>query len=375
ILTTNEGPEMIFLGSELRAATPDYKPGHVFILDKNGDSIAGWSYTNPAHRVILTRTDVEARMPAPVVGDVNGDGLPEIFLAGHHTVYGWNANGDALANFPITCDSLETTLIAPLLADIDGDDDIEIIVASNDENAGGIYAFHIDSGLPVTGWPLRIGPVEATPSIDDLDFDGKSELIAAAGPSVHVFNTPGNASRIIWGKYRLNTLNNAVYSQPCAYSATPMILNTEETWYNDRRLNSDLVIEPGGKLTLKGTVYMPLEAKIIVEAGDDITGGGALIIDGGKITTDCPGLWKGIEVWGVPKRPQSDVDTSNHLVQGQVRLLHGGAILNAVTAILASKSAENPNEEHPYGYAGGIVTADSAWFVNNQTAVHFDPYT
>ncbi len=226
----------------------------------------------------------------------------------------------------------------------------------------------------MTGWPLRIGKVEATPCIDDIDFDGKSELIAAAGPTVHVFNTPGKATRILWGKFRLNTYNNAVYSIPCTYSSTPVTITGDVTWYNNKTLTSGIVIEPGGKLTVKGQISMPLQAKIIVKAGNPTTGGGQLIIDGGKFTTECNGLWKGIEVWGDPTLSQTAVTSTGALIQGHASVIHGGTVMNAEIGILASARSSEQNDEDPYGFSGGIVSADSAFFINNSIAVQFDPY-
>jgi hypothetical protein len=137
---TNNTPEMVFVGSELRQNNLMHSVGHVFILDANGQTIPNWSYNQSGHTVRISNEPGEgARMGPPVVGDVNDDGEPEIFLAGDSAIYGWSRNGGALDHFPIFVEDLETRFIAPLLADVDGDGDIEIVVASNSEK-GGIYA-------------------------------------------------------------------------------------------------------------------------------------------------------------------------------------------------------------------------------------------
>ncbi len=94
-----------------------------------------------------------------------------------------------------------------------------------------------------------------------------------------------------------------------------------------------------------------------------------MIIDGGRISTLCSdSLWKGIEVWGLPGYNQTAHTTSGKLIQGQVSVIHNGSIRNAKTGILASK-------EGVYGYAGGIISADSATFENNKIAIKYDPYS
>lgn len=350
--------------------------GHVFILDPaTGTCAPGWDYNNTSHCVAVSPSYFTVQLPAVCVGEVNdnpGDG-PEIFVAGHHKIYGWKSDGTALTHFPITVnDSLETRFIAPLLADVDGDGTIEIVVASNSDK-GGVYAYHISTGLPVLGWPLNIGKIDATPCIDDIDYDGKNEIIAASGPTVHVYNTDGNSGRIIWGKYRLNTYNNPVYYQPCDYTTTPLIINGNSMFGNST-VNSDIIIQPGGKLTVKGALNMPLQARIIVKPGNDTIGGGMLVVDGGTITTTCPGLWKGVEVWGNPQLKQTAVTSSGKLIQGRVTLRRGGAIMNAQIGILASARSGDQEDEDLYGYTGGIISADSAFFVNNRIGVQFDPY-
>ena len=261
----------------------------------------------------------------------------------------------------------------PLIADVDGDHESEIVVLSNaDGGRSAIHAYHMD-GSQVKGWPLRI-PGEnffATPCIDDIDHDGKNEIIATIGSKIYAWDCEGSSDEILWGKYRLNSYNNANLADPCRYSSTPFNISSDKTWANDVHLNSDLIIQPGAKLTVKGNLYMPSEAKIIVKPSNSASkiAGGILIIDGGRISTLCSdSLWKGIEVWGLPGYSQTAHTTSGKLIQGQVSVIHNGSIRNAKTGILASK-------EGVYGYAGGIISADSATFENNKIAIKYDPYS
>lgn len=346
---------------------------NIFILDKLGNTITGWDYNNPNHRLSIQSQEL-AELPATSVADIDHDFHFEIFLAANNKIYAWKPDGTPLNNhFPINVPGLLCKLIAPLIADVDGDDESEIIVLSNaNENNSAIHAYNLDGSM-VLGWPLRI-PGEnffATPCIDDIDQDGKNEIIATAGSKIYVWDCEGSTDEILWGKYRLNSYNNADLSDPCEYSTTPFYVSSEMTWTNDVQMNSDLIIQPGAKLTIKGNLYMPSEGKIIVKQSPSPAkmAGGTLVIDGGTITTLCrDSLWKGIEVWGLPGYSQTAHIANGKLIQGQVSIIHNGSIHNAKTGILASK-------EGIHGYAGGIVSADSATFENNRVAIRYDPYS
>jgi hypothetical protein len=143
----------------------------------------------------------------------------------------------------------------------------------------------------------------------------------------------------------------------------PVVKNNSETWIENVNFHSDLIIEPGVTLTIKKEVYVNPAAKIIVKRG------GKLIVDGGKITSACGELWKGVEVWGNPTRPQSQQ------FQGVVQIINGGSIENAVVGIRTIKVEGDPEGgQLNYNYTGGIVQAIDANFVNNRQAIYFLKY-
>ena len=81
----------------------------------------------------------------------------------------------------------------PAIGDIDGDGSPEIAVGSGSfDNA--IYAFHANGSL-VAGWPLRTGTdingtnyyVSGSPSIVDLNGDGKPEVVVAAANGMYIW--------------------------------------------------------------------------------------------------------------------------------------------------------------------------------------------
>lgn len=154
----------------------------------------------------------------------------------------------------------------------------------------------------------------------------------------------------------------------CEKSNVPLVITDNQLWDFDMKLYQDLIIENNATLILTCHLVMHPDAKIIVKPG------GKLIIDGALIGTDLfdNGFWPGIEVWGDVNAHQFP-DHGNYL-QGYLELKNGATIENAVCAV----ELWRPND---YGSMGGIIMADSAFFINNAKAVHglhytnFNPYT
>ena len=283
------------------------------------------------------------------MADVNGDGGLEVLIASDENIYIWKKDGSEFIP-PIYVQGLEAKFIAPLIADVDEDNDLEIIVTSNG-GYGATYCYDID-GERVMGWPLRIPGIFSTPCIDDIDNDGKNEIIATGGNEVHVWDTEGDAGRVEWGKYRHDRYNSGVYGDFCPKNSDPITITGVTEWIDNRILQSDVIIEPGGKLTIYENVALPEGAKIIIEQG-------ALVLDGCNLTKACTGNWAGIVVWGNPSLPQIPPN------QGWLVITNGGTIENAEVAVRLG------SEEHS-NYGGGIVIASGATFINNTNAVRFD---
>jgi len=346
---------------------------HLFVLDNTGNCISGWGYNDHTFPVTVPGgSGVTAWLPAPSVGDINNDGHMEVVIAEDDNIYAWDYQGNNLpfeggsGHFPIPVPGLQAQRITPLLADIDGDNEVEIVVASNNESDGKIFGYKL-SGQPAVGFPINCGLVYATPCIDDIDNDGKNEIIACSGTKLYVWKTPGRAVKTLWGKYRLNANNNAVYDVNCNYNPnSPITISSNETWTNETYVNSDIIIEPGATLTVVGKVFMVPQSRIIVQQGNGQSWGGKLIINGGKITSNCTDFWMGIEVWGQYNQKH------NAIYQGTVNVLNNGEIDNAEIGILCGKRSGSGFDDT---YAGGIVTANEGIFTDNGIGIDVRPYT
>ena len=94
------------------------------------------------------------------IGDINGDGYPEIVFLGDNLVYALDRSGLPIAGFPVTISRgapVYGFFSDPILVDVNGDDTPEILVPSSD---GLVYAF-TGKGKQVTdGFPLAAGSYE-----------------------------------------------------------------------------------------------------------------------------------------------------------------------------------------------------------------------
>jgi len=147
------------------------------------------------------------------------------------------------------------------------------------------------------------------------------------------------------------------------YSSIPLELQQNEILTNVNSYNCDIIIDPSYTLTIKGTVNMVQGSKIIVKQG------AKLIIDGGKISSACSGMWKGIEVWGTENKSQLSTDLQ---YQGQLEIKNGGTIENAEVGVYLGKRDAAGNEVS--GFGGGLLKAKTAVFRNNKVAVDFQLY-
>lgn len=150
---------------------------------------------------------------------------------------------------------------------------------------------------------------------------------------------------------------------PCSSYSTAINITTNTTWSTDKRINQNIFVKSGATLTITSKISLSSYSKIVIERG------GKIVLNGGKLTNSCGGLWKGVEVWGTSNKSQYTPDLS---YQGQLEILNGGSIENAEVAVfLGKRNAQGLNETY---YEGGILKANGATFKNNKIGVIFNSY-
>ena len=165
---------------------------NTYVFKHNGTVASGWPI------------DIGPTLSTPSLGDIDGDGLIEIFVMGanisalHYNgtpVYGWTNE------YHGRC---------PAIGDIDGNDDIEVISMYHGIGAG----FHHD-GTKIVDWPPKeeggesespLIPPISTPVICDLDGDGLTEIVANGNYHMYVWRTdsPYNPNNVPWPMFRNN---------------------------------------------------------------------------------------------------------------------------------------------------------------------------
>ena len=117
--------------------------------------------------------------PSPAVGDLDGDGCPEVvavFL--DNKIHAWRNDGSELPGWPVNVDGYATS--SPVLADIDSDSALEVAFGTSD---GKLHLVEGHDGSSLPYWPMSLGNNgHVFPVVVDLDGDGRMEIVALQYP-------------------------------------------------------------------------------------------------------------------------------------------------------------------------------------------------
>lgn len=143
----------------------------VFVWNEDGDVAPGWPQKVSGFP-----------FGTIAVGDIDGDGKPEVVMGCGQNIYAWHRDGTEVRNgdsnpatngvFAVIGGSY--CYSSPALADLDGDGKLDIIIGSADSK---VHAFKY-TGAEVKGWPYLIGGiVTGSAAVGDIDLDGHLEVV------------------------------------------------------------------------------------------------------------------------------------------------------------------------------------------------------
>lgn len=173
---------------------------HIWAVDHTGTPLPWFPFDND-----------DSVWSSPALFDRDGDGDDEIFIGGDSTPGGgydhrggvfraldWTPGGvvnvwNARAN--------EVFHSSPAIGDINGDGRAEAVIGTGGNWGGSdrtrVFAFHVDDGSRVPGFPVSTGGVVfGSPALGDVDRDGLDEVIVGSDDS-HVYAWNGDGS-LLW---------------------------------------------------------------------------------------------------------------------------------------------------------------------------------
>lgn len=207
--------------------------------------------------------------------------------------------------------------------------------------------------------------VSDTPPDENYNFDVDPATCTAAGtgdptnimanthPGCMLHFTVGQGARMRYFLATENTLQNVIVKPSSS------LVSSAVTWNSPVHLMEDLRIASGAALTITSEVFIAEGVKIIVDPG------ARLMINGGHLTNQCKGRWKGIEVRGNNSLSQNLVE--GMYLQGYVQVTNHALIEQM------EKGIYTETEGSADGY-GGIIQAQNSTFRNNRVAVDLKNY-
>ena len=144
----------------------------VWVYSGNGVVYSGWP--KPINHVPASSS---------AVGDITGDGFPEIVSESYSSLFAWDRNGNTLPGFPYTMPNGDVnSYSSPVLADIDGDNLRDIIFGTHVLSAGGYIHALKNNATPITGWPKYTNYwIYSPPSVGFIDGDNILDIAIGDG--------------------------------------------------------------------------------------------------------------------------------------------------------------------------------------------------
>lgn len=185
------------------------------VVDQFGAEVAPFPLT-----LVATGAEAGIATPSPALGDLDGDGrldivAVEVFDRHNGAVHAIDLDGAELPGWPRTIEGNSES--SPIVGDVSGDGVPDVIFGiggGSDTGPNLIYGFRA-SGADLYGFPIAmVGPVRATPALTDLSGNGNVDLVYAGWDlSVHVWDLhkPYNPKAMPWPTFQGNSARTGVF--------------------------------------------------------------------------------------------------------------------------------------------------------------------
>jgi hypothetical protein len=183
----------------------------------------GSNYMNFPIHFSSNSDDLDGKTPSIAVGNLDGD--PELEMVGvsvlsrtNVSIYVFEHDGMVKNGWPQSVAAFSRS--SPIVGDIDGDGVPDIIFASGGEDIpDNLYAFKAD-GSTMAGFPISLsGSPWGTPLLTDFDGDGDVDLLLAGYDNLlHAWDLPGayDPTLLPWPTFQGNYKRTGVYQDPTA---------------------------------------------------------------------------------------------------------------------------------------------------------------
>jgi hypothetical protein len=200
-------------------------PGDAPVVYTKAQELSGWPIPIPPAR--------GAAVPEVSIGDLEGDGYPEVFHMGAGArVSALYYSGSERSGYPLdTGQPLaaqdSTGVWPPLIADVDGDGLRDVIPIVPD----GRRPAHRSDAAPIPSF-VELGSTAAgpPPMLVDLDEDGRADWVEAFDQGTQALLTvrstplPVSAPSVAWGQYRLGPTRDGLFpAGPTPSGGTPIL--------------------------------------------------------------------------------------------------------------------------------------------------------
>lgn len=328
------------------------RDGQVYAFDARGQRRRGFPIgLNPALALPVTRDqEIDSGiLTRPVLADLDGRPGLEIVVAaldGH--IYVWRHDGSLLPGFPVALEDPRRgpghrakLVSTPAVGDLDGDGIPEIVVGSNGVNRdlAAVYAVRSrgtlhPQGAFVPGWqpfevsalrpdllPTLASGVSMRPGLVDVDGDGDLEVVlyaATGGEIVLVDQSRAGAARVA-ARMALTPAKRSEFRDTAFLGGTgsPLIADTD----GDGRAELYVPLLPFRMLTLRARPGVPLEVPLAL-GGWELT----LPAEGREIPMQptWPRRMEDLMIFAAPAAIDVDGDGRREILMGS-----GGWLLHA----------------------------------------------